>query len=97
MNYDRVREQEEDEEGRTCTGMLCVSGTTTPSEVGIYKCKSLLTNVRKILNHGIDYSGVTLTLFLFLFKKKKNKKQTTQNPKSSQIRFLQNKNVLLAF
>lgn len=82
MDNEGVREQEDDGEGQeaqTCTDKLCVSGTTTPSEMAIYKCKSLLTNLRKSLNHGIDYSGVTLFLFLFFFFFKPN------NPKAQRL------------
>jgi len=78
MNNEGIRKQEEDgegQEGRTRAGMLCVSGTTTQSKKGIYKCKSLLANVRKTLNHGTDYSGVTLILFLFLKNPNNSKPQ----------------------
>lgn len=46
--------------------MLRVSGTTALTKISIYKCKSLLTNLRKKLNHGTDYYGITLILFLFI-------------------------------
>lgn len=63
-----MKELEEDGEGQKgeiCAGMLCVSGSTILSKMGIHNCNLLLTNVRKNLNNDIDYSGVTPILFLF--------------------------------
>lgn len=79
-----MKELEEDGEGQKGeirAGMLCVSGSTIPSKMGIH-------------NYNIDYSGVTpillpffLSFFFFHFLN-----QRTRKPSSSRICFLQNKN-----
>lgn len=71
-----------------CTDMLFVSGTAPSSEMGI-QVEALLTNLRKNLNHGIDYCGLIFTLFLFFpFLTK-----ILKTPKALWFCFLQDKQI----
>lgn len=79
-----MKELEEDGEGQKeeiCAGMLCVSGSTIPSKMGIHNCKLLLTNVRKpwtmtlIILESLLFSSPFFCLFFFFpFFKPKNLK-----------------------